>query len=235
MDSPNIAIVFLFAFLLGLRHASDPDHLVALSTLVAGTKERAGRAAARLGGTWGLGHAVALVVFGLPVVLLHALLPETVQRLAESAVGVIIGLLAIRLILRWRRGAFHLHTHEHEGMPHRHVHAHGHAHDHAHEHRVRSPLQAFLIGITHGTGGSAAVGILLLASIPSRGVAALALCIFAAGTAVSMALLSGAFGWLLSTGPARRGFRVAVLPLGILSLVFGALYLGAAWTSAIPI
>jgi hypothetical protein len=50
-----------------------------------------------------------------------------------------------------------------------------------------------------------------------------------------MALLSGAFGWLLSTGPARRGFRLAVLPLGILSLVFGALYLGAAWTSAIPI
>jgi ABC-type nickel/cobalt efflux system permease component RcnA len=235
MDSPNVAIVLLFAFLLGLRHASDPDHLVALTTLVAGTKERAGRAAARLGGSWGLGHALALVVFGLPVVLLHALLPATVQRIAESAVGVIIGFLAIRLIVRWRRGAFHLHGHEHDGVQHTHVHAHDHAHGHAHEHRVRSPLQAFLIGITHGTGGSAAVGILLLASIPSQAVAAIALCIFAAGTAISMCVLSGAFGLLLSTGPARRGFRLAVLPLAISSLVFGALYLGAAWTNAIPL
>src|SRR6266540_3499554 len=103
MDSPNLVGPLLLALLLGLRHALDPDHLVAVSTLVAGTEEKAPRTAARLGATWGAGHALAVVILGLPVVVAHALLPELVQRLAETAIGVIIVLLAARLLLRWRR------------------------------------------------------------------------------------------------------------------------------------
>src|SRR3954451_11199013 len=87
-------VVLLVAFALGLRHASDPDHLVAVSTLVAGTKARAGRAAARLGAAWGAGHGVTLLAFGLPVILVRAFLPEVVQSLAEAAIGAIIVALA---------------------------------------------------------------------------------------------------------------------------------------------
>ena len=223
------------ALLLGLRHAADPDHLVALSTLVAGGERRATRTAARLGGLWGAGHALALVALGLPVVLFHAVLPEALQRSAETAIGVVIAVLAVRLLVRWRRGAYHVHAHAHGGERHAHVHAHrdSRAHQHAHV-RPRTPLQAFLIGVTHGIGGSAAVALLLLASIPSAGWAAAALVVFASGTAVSMALLSGGFGWLLGTRPLRHGLRLGALPLGLASLAFGLAYASAAWMTSIP-
>jgi ABC-type nickel/cobalt efflux system permease component RcnA len=117
-------VVLLVAFALGLRHASDPDHVVAVSTLVAATRGRAGRAAGLLGAAWGLGHATTLLLFGIPVVLASTYLPETVQSLAEAAIGLIIVALAARLLVRWRRGAFHAHMHEHDGSPHLHVHSH---------------------------------------------------------------------------------------------------------------
>src|ERR671933_1948831 len=98
MDSPNVLIPLLIALALGLRHALDPDHLMAVSTLVAGEEENGTRRAGRLGTIWGTGHALAIVVLGLPVVLLHAVLPEIVQRSAETAIGAIIVLLAARLL-----------------------------------------------------------------------------------------------------------------------------------------
>src|SRR3954471_18763139 len=87
-------VVLLLAFALGLRHASDPDHLVAVSTLVADTRGRAARAAARLGAAWGLGHAPTLLAFGLPVLLLRSFLPHVVEQSAEALIGVIIVVLA---------------------------------------------------------------------------------------------------------------------------------------------
>src|SRR3954447_12606794 len=116
------AVVVGVAFALGLRHAADPDHLVAVSTVVAGTRERAARTAARLGAAWGLGHATTMLAFGVPVVLLRTFLPHAVERTAEGLIGVIIALLAVRLLVKWRRGAFHVHMHEHEhGGRHAHV------------------------------------------------------------------------------------------------------------------
>jgi ABC-type nickel/cobalt efflux system permease component RcnA len=235
MDSP-IVISLLLALALGLRHALDPDHLMAVSTLVAGEDENGTRDAGRLGTVWGAGHALAIAVLGLPVVLVHAVLPEVVQRTAETAIGVIIVVLALRLLRRWRHGAFHVHVHEHGGERHVHVHTHRESRGHAHGHvRPRTPLQAFLIGVTHGVGGSAAVALLLLASIPGRPWATVALLIFAAGTAVSMGVLSASFGWLLSRRPLRQRFRLAVVPLGLVGLAFGGLYAIAAWLPALAI
>src|SRR5205823_545216 len=101
-------VVLLLAFALGLRHASDPDHLVAVSTLVADTRGRAARAAARLGAAWGVGHATTLLAFGLPVLLLRSYLPRVVEQSAEALIGVIIVVLSVRLLLRWRQGAYHV-------------------------------------------------------------------------------------------------------------------------------
>jgi ABC-type nickel/cobalt efflux system permease component RcnA len=236
MDSPNLLIPLLLALALGLRHALDPDHLMAVTTLVAGSDENGTRRAAKLGTTWGAGHALAIVVLGLPVVLFHAMLPEPVQRSAETAIGVIIVLLAARLLARWRRGVFHIHVHEHGGGSHVHVHTHKATAGHEHEHvRARTPLQAFLIGVTHGVGGSAAVALLLLASVTSRPWAAAALFVFAAGTAVSMGALSATFGWMVGRRPVRERFRLAVVPLGVAGLGFGSLYAAAAWLPAIAV
>src|SRR6187399_2838267 len=174
-DGSRVLVVCAIAVLLGLRHASDPDHVAAVTVLVTGGRDRRRRVAARLGWTWGLGHALALFAFGLPIVLAKAYLPDAVQRSAETAVGVVIGSLAVWLLVRWRRGVFHLHVHEHGDRP-QHVHVHTTAgHAHAGARRARTPRQAFAIGLLHGVGGSAGVGVLLLATIHSRALAVVAL------------------------------------------------------------
>jgi high-affinity nickel permease len=210
-DGSTLLLVLLAAVLLGLRHASDPDHLAAVTTIVAGGGEGSARTAARLGLTWGAGHATSLFAFGLPIVLWRAYLPEPVQSGAESTVGVLIVALAVWLLVRWRRGVFR------SG-----------AHGHAHQRRTRTPLQAYAIGVVHGMGGSAGIGLLLLGSIRDHLLAVLALALFAACTAVSMSLLSTGFGATLSRRVARRWLDVAAPALGCLSLAFGIWYsLGA--------
>jgi high-affinity nickel permease len=229
-DGATLLIVIGVAILLGLRHATDPDHLAAVTTLIAIGKERTSRAAARLGFTWGLGHATSLFVFGLPIVLFKAYLPAWVQRGAETTIGLVIVALAVWLLLRWHRGVFHVHVHAHGGRPHLHAHSErgSEAHGHAYAARARSPLQAYGIGLVHGLGGSAGVGILLLATIHDRAVAAVALALFAFFTAISMALLSTGFGATLSSAPARRSFNRVAPALGATSLLFGVWYaLGA--------
>src|SRR6185295_3206889 len=86
----SVLVVVLVAALLGLRHATDPDHIAAVTTLVASSRERATRRAAELGAFWGLGHALTLLVFGLPILLFERYLPEPLQRGAETAVGALI-------------------------------------------------------------------------------------------------------------------------------------------------
>src|SRR6476619_5527236 len=89
-DGASIWIVLAVAVVLGLRHATDPDHLVAVTTLVAGGQERAARRAGELGLAWGLGHAATLFAFGLPIVLLDQALPQAAQQAAETAIGLVI-------------------------------------------------------------------------------------------------------------------------------------------------
>jgi hypothetical protein len=196
-DGTSLAVVAAVAILLGLRHATDPDHLAAVSTLLVSAEHR-GRAAARLGAAWGAGHAATLFAFGAPVVLFRAYLPETVQRGAETAIGLLIACLAVRLLLRWRRNALHASN--------------------------RTPLGAFSVGLLHGIGGSAGVGILLVSTIDGRTLAIGALGILALCTAASMTLLTTGFGLTL----ARRSLARLAPALGIASLTFGLWYaLGA--------
>src|SRR5205085_8437327 len=114
-------VVLAVALVLGLRHASDPDHLVAVSTLVAGDPNRPWRRASRLGLAWGLGHATTLVVLGVPIVLFGRYLPGELRRAAEALVGVVIVALALRLLPRWRAVGSHVHAHAHKGLLPRHV------------------------------------------------------------------------------------------------------------------
>jgi ABC-type nickel/cobalt efflux system permease component RcnA len=241
----GLAAALFVALLLGLRHASDPDHLAAVSTLIASEPEDGTRRAGRLGLAWGAGHALTLAAFGLPIVLLQAYLPDTAQRAAEALVGLMIMFLAVRLLLRWRSGHFHVHAHRHGDVEHRHLHPHSpHAHEHAHaaahehsheaEARLgRSPRGAFGIGLVHGTGGSAGVGVLLIATIPSQTEAVAALVVLALGTAISMALLSSAFGYAITRGPVVRRMLAFAPAMGLMTLAFGGWYtLGA--VGAVP-
>jgi hypothetical protein len=211
-DGAAFAIVAAVAVLLGLRHATDPDHLTAVTTLVAGG-DRDAKGAGRLGLAWGLGHATTLFAFGVPIVLFRAYLPDGLQAAAEAAVGVVIVVLAVRLLVRWRRGALHA--------------------DHAHPARARTRLQAYGIGLVHGAGGSAGVGVLLLAAIPGHVEALAALALFALFTAVSMAAASTTFGFVLTRDAVASRWLAFAPALAVLSLAFGVWYsLGA--VEAVP-
>jgi high-affinity nickel permease len=227
-DGVTLLLVIGVAVLLGLRHATDPDHLAAVTTLIASKKEHTRRLAAKLGFSWGLGHASSLFAFGLPIVLYRAYLPGSVLEVAETLIGLMIIGLALWLLVRWRRGIFHLHAHEHEAASTIHLHGHAGQPDHAHSVHTRSPFQAYAIGVVHGMGGSAGVGILLLATIHSHAIAVVALALFAFFTAISMALLSSGFGLALSSARVRRSFHWLAPVLGSTSFAFGVWYaLGA--------
>ena len=233
-------VVLPVSLALGLRHASDPDHLAAVTTLIASEKEgRVARKAGSMGFAWGLGHGTSLVLIGLPLVLLGRYLPGHVQQAAEALIGVIIILLAARLLFRWQRGHFHAHIHSHDGEPvHRHVHSHesDSSHEHAHNIALRTPLSSYGIGLVHGIGGSGGLTLLLLSTIPNPAQATGALLIFAGGTAVSMALLSTAFGLAIARGPIATNFERLTPALGALSLAFGTWYmLGALGIVAYPL
>jgi ABC-type nickel/cobalt efflux system permease component RcnA len=230
-------MTLVVAMLLGLRHATDPDHLTAISTLFLSENHNAFHRATTLGLAWGLGHAATLFAFGLPVVLFSRSLPESIQRGAEVLVGFLIVLLALRLLVRWHRGYFHAHTHSHAGIRHAHPHVHenrggSHAHpvQHIHSHAdvSRSPLAAFGIGLVHGIGGSAGVGVLLMTGVAGKTDGVLALLVFAAATALSMAAVSAILGYTMGREVISRRLARLVPVLGGTSLIFGVWYsLGA--------
>lgn len=249
LSGGSLALTLALALVLGLRHATDPDHLTAVATLIAGDDRHGWRRARRLGAAWGLGHGMTLFAFGVPVIVVGRGLPERVQQGAEVLVGAVICVLAVRLLMRWHGGAFHAHRHSHGTLRHAHPHAHAHrhptalhsgrdrAHEHAHDHEHdhdhedalgRSPLAAFGLGLVHGVGGSGGASILLIGTMADGAGAVVALAVFAAGTACSMALLSAAFGLALVRATIARGLRHVVPAMGMASLLFGVWYSGSA-------
>jgi ABC-type nickel/cobalt efflux system permease component RcnA len=226
-----VLLPLIIALLLGLRHAFDPDHLAAVSTLLL-AQDRTPRQAGLLGLAWGLGHATTLCAFGLPVVLFSQFLPAPVQRAAEVIIGGVVVVLALRLLRRWQLGHFHVHPHQHGSI----VHVHGHVHrtgdpdaasGHSHEHGEmfgRTPAASYGIGLVHGIGGSAGGGLLLMSTISSKAEGVIALLVFAAATAASMSLLSLGLAHTLARGAVRRRFPALIPVFGVASLLFGAWY-----------
>lgn len=212
-DGSLIALIVV-AVLLGLRHAGDPDHLAAVSGLIAGDEADGARRAGRLGLAWGAGHGTTVTLLGIPIVVLDTYLSEPLQVGTETLIGLLIMVLAVRLLARWRSA----------GTP-----AHPHSHSPAADVAVqRSWRGSYGIGLLHGVGGSAGIGVLLLAAIPDHVLGISALLLFAIFTAVSMGVASSLFGRLLA-GRRERGRGGVLTPaLGMFNFTFGAWYaLGA--------
>jgi high-affinity nickel permease len=223
-EGAPLLVALAIAFLLGLRHASDPDHLVAVTSLVA-ADDGDTRGAARLGAWWGVGHATALLALGIPLIAFKTELPSWLESGAEKAIGAVILLLAARVIHRWLRGDFRAGRHRHAEEAHRHLRR-GPGSDHGHR-RVRSPQQAFAIGTLHGLAGTGAVVLLLIAAVPSQLEAAAALAVFAPMSIASMALFTGAFAWVLTRPLIEPVYRAVLIPgLGLFGMMFGLWYSG---------
>jgi len=185
--------------LFGLKHATEVDHVVAVSTIV--SQHRNVWRSAIVGALWGAGHTAALLITGLIVLSLRVAIPERISNWFEFGVALmIIGLGATAL---WRalrnRGDVHVHEHSHDGVSHIHIHFHDpqtkHDPKRAHNHAVsRVGLKPILIGAMHGLAGSGALTLLVLTQISSTFQGLLYLAIFGLGSIVGMLFMSGLIG-----------------------------------------
>ena len=204
--------------LLGMRHALEPDHLAAVSTLV--SDERGSRRAAWLGFCWGLGHTLALVIVGIVLVVLRAEMPPRVADLFEFGVAIMLIALGLRAIVRAARegAAGPSSAHAHHGV----VHQHPGVPQHVHVGSLTLARRPLLVGIVHGLAGSGALTALVLATLPTAAARITYMTLFGLGSSLGMAALSGLLGWPLARlGGEARTLRTVSLVVGCVSTALG--------------
>jgi len=204
--------------LLGMRHALEPDHLTAVSTLITG--ERSSIRAAMLGASWGLGHTLSLVVVGAVLVVLRAEMPARVADLFELFVAIMLVGLGIRaIVIAMREGPIGPpHTHHHGHV----VHNHAGARPHVHIGRWTLARRPLLVGAVHGLAGSGALTALVLATLTSTAARLTYMALFGFGSTVGMAVLSGLLGWpLAKLGSNRALARAMSVAVGCVSIALG--------------
>ena len=226
----------------GLKHATEVDHVVAVSTIV--SQHRNVWRSALVGGLWGAGHTISLVTVGVIVLVFRVAIPLPLANWLEFGVALMIialGVMAMARVLR-KRAEVHLHRHSHDGQSHMHIHFHERGTEHegpaaasnstkasprSHSHAIsRLGLKPLLVGAMHGLAGSAALTLLVLTQIQSVWLGLLYLVLFGIGSTVGMLLMSGLIG-LPFAFSGRRLTRVNYglqTVAGSLSIVFGLWY-----------
>jgi ABC-type nickel/cobalt efflux system permease component RcnA len=210
-------------FVLGLRHALDADHVVAVSTFV--SQDRGVLRSCLRGTFWGIGHTAALLVAGAAVFAFKLRISPQVQQGLETVVGLTLILLGAH-VLRRTLGVvrMHRHQHSHGGRPHSHLHAHvGNPGEHRHAHLWQGAPQPLLMGLLHGLAGSGALVLLVLASMPSPAAALTYILVFGVGSTTGMLLLSGLIGvpFVLTASGSRMLPLVLQVVVGAASLLVG--------------
>jgi hypothetical protein len=202
MAETSVGAILILGFVLGMRHALDADHLAAVATL-AGGRGGVGRAMAT-GLAWGIGHALVLGMVGGTLVVLKVAIPGRLVMAFESLVAVMLVALGGWALAGALRSRVHGHRHEHDGVVHDHLHFHPvpHAGDrspagdapHRHPHPLRFALRPLLVGGVHGLAGSAALSLLVLATVPTVILGFVYLAVFGAGSIAGMGLMAAALG-----------------------------------------
>jgi ABC-type nickel/cobalt efflux system permease component RcnA len=244
---PSFSSLGVFALLglglvFGLKHATEVDHVVAVSTIV--SEHRNVLRSALVGGLWGVGHTASLVIIGVLVLVFRVTIPLRVANWLEFGVALMIialGVLAVLRVLR-KRPDLHLHRHSHDGQSHVHIHFHEHGTEHrpaatshhlgetkpsSHSHAIfQVGFKPLLVGAMHGLAGSAALTLLVLTQIQSVLLGLVYLALFGISSTVGMLLMSGMIG-LPFVFSGRRltsinyGLQTAA---GCLSIAFGVWY-----------
>jgi ABC-type nickel/cobalt efflux system permease component RcnA len=226
---PVVSAVLL-GFVLGLQHATDPDHLVAVATIV--TRERRFAAGARIGLLWGVGHMLTLAIAGTVIVALNLTVSSRVAtglELVVAAMLVLLGGCRLRDALRGivavapeRRAADHRHANHAETI---HTH-HGETHVHPSESLLAAAgLRALMVGAVHGMAGTAAIALLVLATIHTVAAAMIYLVVFGIGTIAGMTALTAAMAYPVARIARLRRMREAMaLVSGVAAIAFGCWY-----------
>ncbi len=186
--------VLIIGLLLGMKHATEADHLAAVATLA--TRQSSVAHTLRQGVAWGIGHTLTLMLFAGAVLALGQVISPTLEQAIETAVGVMLVVLGTDVLRRLARDRTHFHAHRH-GVETEHVHAHSHrgegrhaASSHRHEHAKHWPLRALAVGVMHGLAGSAALVVLSLQAVPSIALGLGYIALFGVGSMFGMAALS---------------------------------------------
>src|SRR5215471_17655876 len=243
----SLLTIVAIGFFLGMRHATDPDHVIAVSTIV--TREHSIKRSALIGAAWGIGHTLTILAVGGAIILFRITLPPRVGLAMELAVAVmliVLGLRNLRPLINWSaERATARKPHVNEESPHYHahgdyVHAHQHPQTHNHPHDPqRNPVAAMdrrfkqhptyqllrplIIGIVHGLAGSAAIALLVLTTIPNFRWAIAYLSVFGFGTVLGMMLITLTMGSAFAYGQSRFANMGRHLgwAAGLVSVLFG--------------
>ena len=184
-----IATSLFLGFVLGAAHACDPDHLVAVGTLTADSKNA--RHASVLGMIWGVGHTIALALTGTLVLNMKWTVPDQFSLAMEAIVGLIIALLGVNLLWQsFQKITIHTHQHRHDGSTHAHVHVHGSDTATHHHHGKGSKIKTVGVGFVHGLAGSAALSLTVMSTMPSTMLGVLYILVFGIGSIGGMLVMS---------------------------------------------
>ena len=224
MFATNIFSLLGLGFVLGLKHATDADHLIAVSTIVSERKGFWGSSI--VGALWGAGHTASLLIVGLAVIAFHVQIPEKIAMSMEFLVAVMLVILGANVLIKIRRGAtLHAHKHIHGHHEHAHLHFHGLGEEKVHDHFPSFGKKPFFVGMVHGLAGSAALMLIVLGTISSRTLALLYIGIFGLGSVGGMSLMSAVIG--LPSAFTSRHLRINTIvriSSGILSVLFRLFY-----------
>lgn len=240
----TLAALIALGFFLGMRHATDADHVVAVMTIV--SKQRKVRPAAWIGILWGLGHSLTIFAVGAAIIFFSVVIPPRLGLSMELAVAlmlILLGVLNLSGFTRWVAEnvtppvVVHSHLHSHGDIVHTHAHAHfGHVHKtEAEEHGpgafgrllqrlgLYNVLRPVAIGIVHGLAGSAAIALLVLTTIRNPYWAIAYLAIFGVGTMAGMMVITAAMAasFKLTSNRFARLDRHLATAAGLISFVFG--------------
>jgi ABC-type nickel/cobalt efflux system permease component RcnA len=239
--------IIAIGFFLGMRHATDPDHVIAVTTIV--SQQQSARRAALVGVFWGLGHTLTIFIVGSAIILFNLVIPARIGLAMELSVGFMLILLGAWNLISFTHSlpSADLHSADGEVTAHSHPHRHGdliHTHPHVHTHEdhthaeqkaltrldrtlartaLYQVLRPLIVGIVHGLAGSAAVALLILASIRNSTWAIAYLLVFGIGTIAGMMLItmSIASAFRIAGNRFQAFGRRLALVSGLISLAFG--------------
>lgn len=189
----SVLSLLLLGFALGLQHATEADHLAAVSTIVAERKNLL--SSAILGGFWGIGHTLSLLAVGALVIFFKLQISENTEAKLEAIVGAMLVILGLNVLRKIFFGKEKLHVHEHTHNGHTHIHVHGHDGEKEESHHfLKFSPRSVLIGMIHGLAGSAALMLLIVPTIESPSVALAYILIFGCGSIGGMMAMSFLIG-----------------------------------------
>ncbi|MBI4078957.1 MAG: sulfite exporter TauE/SafE family protein [Candidatus Levybacteria bacterium] len=212
MDKSVFTLVF--GFLLGVKHAFETDHIIAVSNILA--EQKSSLKAALVGTFWGIGHTTTIFVIGVFVLLLRISITAEISNLLEFGVGIMLVFIGIQNIVQGRV-MFHTHPHTHEGK------SHTHAHPHVREKTLHAHHKSFIIGIIHGLAGSGALMLLVLSTISSPLQGMYYIAVFGIGSILGMTISSFILGtpFVYGVNKFPNIEKYIRITAGTVSLLFG--------------